>query len=171
MAVGGVVLVGLFAVTAASGHEMSRSTLWTLLVLQALAAAAVAEGLTGHMNIQGELSKLTVKAGGSLAVAAAVLWAGMQFAEGPSKRAPATTSLPGSGSGGALAKADPAPGGPGGSGSINETSVKRFKGTLDVEHGPVETHGADHPEINKTNVSDSDASIKIVTKGVKTRSR
>ena len=176
MAVGAVVLVALFAVTAASGREMARSTLWTLLVLQALAAAAVAEGLTGHMNIQGELSKLTVKAGGSLAVAAAVLWAGMKFAEGPTKPDPGTSGAAPTVDGGTLTASNTpkdtgarAPGGSGGANSVNETVAKNFKGSLDLDNGQVDLRGQKPPgEINHTKIVDSDATIKIKNEGVRT---
>ncbi|HEY7376303.1 MAG TPA: hypothetical protein VIF57_29340 [Polyangia bacterium] len=123
MGVGLVLLIGLFVVTVTV--HLPDGALWTLVLIEALAAGAVAEGLTGQMQIDGTLFKWGVRAGGSIGFALAVLWAGMNFA----KRAEE------------------------GGGGENNISVSKTGGSVHVQTGPAPPESKPVPAGGRGNVT------------------
>jgi len=121
MVAGAGALAGLFAVTLTV--PVPQPAVLTLMVLKALAAAAVVQGLTGHLDIAGTIGKWTVKAGGPLAVALAVGYVDYTFI--PPAKAPEIASEK---------EAEPPPADPT---RINSPKVKEIDGSFRQKAGSV----------------------------------
>jgi hypothetical protein len=134
MGVGLVVLIGLFVVTLTV--HLPDGALWTLVLIEALAAGAVAEGLTGQMQIDGMLFKWGVRAGGSLGFALAVLWAGMHYAPKDVVK----------------------------SGGVDNITIVKTRGSVDVQTGPATPEPKPIPAGGKGNVTINETGGNVTVK-------